>query len=82
MTLRITVVLRLSGRIESQSLDELRAQVQRHRASALDLDEVTLVDVAAVRFLITCESEGIALVHCSRYIREWMCRERAQSDRH
>ena len=82
MTLRITVVLRLSGRIQSHSLDELREQVRTHRASALDLDEVTLVDVAAVRFLIACEADGIALVNCSRYIHEWMHRERARSDRH
>ena len=39
----------------------------------LDLDEVTLVDV--VRFLGACEAEGIALLHCSPNIREWIARE-------
>src|SRR5439155_1683271 len=66
MTLRIetvsdgqTATLRLIGRIESESLDELRAEVRRHRLRlVLDLDEVTLVDVGVVSFLIACEAEG------------------------
>ena len=41
----------------------------------LDLDEVTLVDVEVVRFLGGCEATGIALLHCSPYIREWIARE-------
>jgi hypothetical protein len=41
----------------------------------LDLDEVTLVDVEVVRFLGACEAEGIALLHCSPNIREWIARE-------
>jgi hypothetical protein len=40
-----------------------------------DLDEVTLVDLAVVRFLVACESDGVALVRCAPYIREWMGRE-------
>jgi hypothetical protein len=83
MTLRIdttsdgqTATLRLIGRIESEYLDELQAQVRRHRPRlVLDLDEVTLVDVGVVRFLITCEAEGIELLKCAPYIREWMARE-------
>jgi len=41
----------------------------------LDLDEVRLVDVEAVRFLGVCEAEGIALLHGSPYIREWIASE-------
>ena len=71
-----TASLRLIGRIEAEYLDELEAHVRRHRPLlVLDLDEVTLVDVAAVRFLIACEAEGIELRHCAPYIREWMLRE-------
>ncbi len=40
-----------------------------------DLDGVTLVDVEVVRFLGACEADGIELLHCSRYIREWILRE-------
>jgi len=72
-----TTMLRLMGRIESVYLDELEAEVRRHRPRlVLDLDEVTLVDVGVVRFLIVCEAEGIELLHCVPYIREWMRRER------
>ena len=86
MTLRIetasdgqTATLRLIGHIESEYLDEIRAQVARHRPRLVfDLDEVTLVDGAVVRFLIACEAEGIELRNGSPYIREWMDRERAQ----
>ena len=43
----------------------------------LDLGEVTLVDLGVVRFLISSEDEGIELVQCPPYVREWMLRERA-----
>jgi hypothetical protein len=49
------------------------------------LSEVTLVDVEAVRFLSNCEHEGIVLIHCPLYVREWILRERAegaQTDTH
>ena len=44
----------------------------------LDLREITLVDIAVVRFLISCENEGVELVKCPSYVREWMLRERAE----
>ena len=76
-----TASLRLIGRIEAEYLDELEAHVRRHRPPlALDLNEVTLVDVAVVRFLIACETEGIELRHCAPYIREWMSMERSRGE--
>ena len=42
----------------------------------LDLGEVSLVDSDAVRFLGNCESEGMQLLNCSLYIREWIVRDR------
>ena len=70
-------VLRLIGRVESMHVDELRAVIRGHyRTVMVDLDEVSLVDLDAVRFLVACEAEGIELIRCSRYIREWMKRER------
>lgn len=72
-----TVLLRLVGRIESMYLGELQAEVRRHRLPlVLDLDQVTLVDQGVVRFLIACEEQGIGLVHCAPYIREWMRSQR------
>ena len=42
----------------------------------LDLEEVTIVDVEVVQFLGAREAEGVKIVHCPRYITEWMSRER------
>jgi anti-anti-sigma regulatory factor len=71
--------LRLIGRIRGEDLDELKSQMERNRQQlVLDLKGVTLVDVEAVRFLETCEAEGIELLHCSRFVREWILRERVR----
>ena len=88
MTLRIEeksdghrTILRLSGRIQSDHLEELTAHIRRNRAViVLDLEDVTLVDVPAVRFLSFCEAEGIELLHCAPYIRQWMGRERGREE--
>jgi hypothetical protein len=71
--------LKLIGRIRAEHLAELRGQIAASAPSALELREVSLVDADAVRFLSTCESEGIHLQHCSAYIREWIVRERESS---
>jgi hypothetical protein len=71
--------LRLSGRIQSDRIAYIRSAMDDGCArKILDLSEVTLVDVAVVRFLISCEKEGIELVQCPPYVREWMLRERAE----
>jgi hypothetical protein len=44
----------------------------------LDLDEVNLVDIDAVRFLNSCEAQGVEVVNCLPYTREWMFQERAR----
>ncbi len=86
MTLRIEessdgerTVLRLSGRIQEEDMEQLLGHIRRStHAIALDLADVRLVDVATVRFLSFCEAEGTELLHCAPYIREWMKRERAR----
>ena len=70
--------IRLSGEFRSGQLDQVRVEIKRDGPRiALDLREVDLVDVECVRFLNACEVEGIPVLHCSPYIREWMLRERA-----
>jgi len=44
----------------------------------LNLTEVTVVDLDVVRFLIRCEDEGVELVQCPFYVREWIRREHAE----
>ena len=68
--------IRLSGEFRSDHLDQVKAEIARCGPEALDLEELDLVDVEAVRFLNAREAEGIPVLHCSPYIREWMLRER------
>ena len=71
--------LLLSGRIQSDGTACIRSAMSSGCArKILDLSEVTLVDIAVVRFLISCEDEGIELAHCPPYVREWIFRERAE----
>jgi hypothetical protein len=75
-------ILRVIGRLRSENLPDLAAQIAIHGATAiLDMDEVTLVDVEVVRFLIKVESLGVGLRNCPPYIREWMTCERQQAKR-
>jgi hypothetical protein len=69
--------VRLIGRIRAEDLPEVARQLEGSGAGAvLGLDEVTVVDVDVVCFLNKCETEGIRLLNCSPYIREWMSQER------
>lgn len=70
------ITLRLIGRMCSEHLVELQSLIEDSSpAVALDLDDITLVDVDAVNFLRKCQAEGIELRNCSPYIGEWMDRE-------
>ena len=46
----------------------------------LDLEEVTLVDLEVVRFLGVSEAEGVELVNCSPYIRDWISKEQISEE--
>jgi hypothetical protein len=83
MTLRIVAdvkedgtTIRLIGHIQAEHIAHVRKEMAASRVpTVLDLDEVTLADVEAVRFLVTAERQGIVLRHCAPFIREWMSRE-------
>ena len=71
--------LRLSGRIQSDHIASIRSEMDGNcTTKILDLSEVTLVDLGAVRFLMACEDQGVELVECPPYVREWMLRERTE----
>ena len=71
------MTLRLSGRIRSADVEVIRQEMNgRTEGIVLDLEEVTLVDLEVVRFLGTREAEGVEVVNCSPYIRDWILRER------
>jgi len=68
--------LRLIGRVQSAHLSEITEQMGMGGPNViLDLEDVTIVDVDAVRFLCTCERQGTQLVNCPPYVREWISRE-------
>jgi hypothetical protein len=86
MTLKIesafdgkAVTVRLSGRIEEDHIAEIQAEIRRyHPRLAFDLGEATLVDREVVCFLAAQELDGVELIDCPRYIREWIAGERSQ----
>lgn len=84
MTLRIErgregerTMISLIGRVGVEHLDELKGQISTGASALiLDLEEVNLVDVEAVRFLVSLERLGTEVRNASPYIREWMSRVR------
>jgi len=73
------IILRLSGRIQSEHVAELKAEMEDSTQKiVLDLADVKLVDRDAVCFLAACEVSGVELRQCSPYIRDWIGRERAK----
>ena len=71
------VVLRISGRLVAEHVDTLRTSLgQEGRGVTVDLKDVRLADLEAVKLLDAAEASGTELANCPRYIREWITRER------
>jgi hypothetical protein len=63
--------------MQAEHLPELETQIKESESRiALDMEEVTLVDVEVVRFLGACEARGATILNCSPYIRDWIGKER------
>jgi anti-anti-sigma regulatory factor len=74
---RHSTTIRLIGRMRADHLSELEKQIRESESTiVLDLEELNLVDVEAVRFLGMCERQGVTLLNCSPYIRDWIGKER------
>ena len=73
----LSTTIRLIGRMRAEHLSELGKQMKESDSKiVLDLEELNLVDVEAVRFLGLCETQGVTLLNCSAYIRDWIRKER------
>jgi anti-anti-sigma regulatory factor len=71
-----SITFHLSGRMHAAHLKGLKAVLgDGAPAMALDIEEVTIVDVDVVRYLGQLERKGVRLLHCSPYIREWISKE-------
>src|SRR5215813_379316 len=85
LTLRIyrestpdAIVFELSGDMDqehAERLQELLANEADGRVT-LDLQNVTLVDRAAMQFLAEAESAGTRIVNCPGYVRSWIVAEK------
>jgi hypothetical protein len=83
MTLRIVAevredgsTIRLIGRMRAEHVEHVRTELAASRTpTVLDLDDLKLADVDAIRFLAAAERQGVVLQHCAPFIREWMARE-------
>ena len=77
------VVLIVSGRITGEHVDLLRGVLEQESGGfAIDLKNVVLVDREAVKLLALREAHGTELRNCPPYIREWVTRERAETQGH
>ena len=76
------VVFALSGRMDEEHIAELetliRSETNRRRI-VLDLEHLTLAGQEAISFLERCEADGITLMNCAAYVREWITRQRRGS---
>ena len=74
------VVFRVSGRIDGAYVKLLQELTENEKTAkdrlALDLTEVTVVSLEAVKALTIAEANGIELRNCPAYVREWICRVR------
>jgi len=78
------VVIKLSGRMDTENVGELETLVREEaqgRRIVLDLRDLTLADQEAVSFLKRCEEDNITLKNCPAYIREWITRGRKTRER-
>ena len=69
-------VFRVTGRIDCAYVEVLHELIESEKRSkgrlALDLTEVTLVSIEAVKALSDAEANGIELRNCPAYVREWI----------
>jgi anti-anti-sigma regulatory factor len=75
------VLLSISGRITAEYVHLLRSLLEQERSAvAIDLKNVFHVDREAVKLLALYESHGVELRNCAAYLREWITREKADSN--
>jgi hypothetical protein len=66
--------------MQAQHLQDLQRLIEESGPTiALDLEELMLVDLEAVRFLGRCKNDGVSLLHCPQYVRDWIAKEQDNS---
>jgi anti-anti-sigma regulatory factor len=71
-----TVRLEVAGRMNANSLGDLRRTMERIRRKrsrvSLDLSEITLLDRASIQFLAEQCSADVELINCPPYLEAWL----------
>jgi anti-anti-sigma regulatory factor len=72
------VVFVLSGEMDSEHVARLRELLVSEADDhvVLDLQDITLVNRDAVRFLAGAEAAGIRVANCPEYVRIWIAAEK------
>jgi hypothetical protein len=76
------VVFTLSGRMDEEDIVQLETLIRSEADElgiVLDLKDLILVGREAISFLERCETDGITLKNCARYVRELITRQRRGS---
>jgi hypothetical protein len=76
------VVFTLSGRMAEEDIAQVETLIRSEANGlgiVLDLKDLILVGREAISFLERCETDGITLKNCARYVRELITRQRRGS---
>ena len=76
------VVFTLSGRLDEEDIAQVETLIRSEvdgLGIVLDLKDLILVGREAISFLERCETDGITLKNCARYVRELITRQRRGS---
>jgi hypothetical protein len=76
------VVFTLSGRMAEEDIAQVETLIRSEvdgLGIVLDLKDLILVGREAISFLERCETDGITLKNCARYVRELITRQRRGS---
>jgi anti-anti-sigma regulatory factor len=76
------VVFTLSGRMDDENIAQVETLIRSEvdgLGIVLDLKDLILVGREAISFLERCETDGITLKNCGRYVRELITRQRLGS---
>jgi hypothetical protein len=76
------VVFTLSGQMDEEDIAQVATLIRSEADGlgiVLDLKDLILVGREAISFLERCETDGITLKNCARYVRELITRQRRGS---
>ncbi len=76
------VVFTLSGRMDEEDIAQVETLIRSEADGlgiVLDLKDLILVGREGISFLERCETDGITLRNCARYVRELITRQRRGS---